>query len=173
MQLPVIRLGDTSDHGGRVVSGIETFKVHGVPVACMGDSFDCPIHGVNAIVEGAHNRRANGKPMAYEGARTSCGASLVASCRTFTVSIEGNPGASAAAVRSAQSPAQTAYDEHFEFKDQTSGRPMPEVIYEFSSLAGIHHGRSDADGRSDHAFGSSPEKVELTHAVQTRMGIRE
>lgn len=42
----LIRLGDATSHGGKAVSSSAThFKVHGVPVACVGDACSCPIPG--------------------------------------------------------------------------------------------------------------------------------
>lgn len=50
----VIRLGDTADHGGVVITASETtFYAEGPPVARIGDLFNCAIHGINPIVEGS------------------------------------------------------------------------------------------------------------------------
>jgi len=43
----VIRLGDATSHGGKVISASAAhFKVHGIPVACVGDTCSCPLPGI-------------------------------------------------------------------------------------------------------------------------------
>ena len=39
----VIRLGDPTDHGGKVIAtGAPTYTVEGIPVALKGDVCSCP-----------------------------------------------------------------------------------------------------------------------------------
>ena len=55
----IIRLGDPTDHGGRVVaSGAPHFTVGGIAVALKGDACSCPRRGHNGctIAEGDHPR---------------------------------------------------------------------------------------------------------------------
>ncbi|MGI4720294.1 MAG: PAAR domain-containing protein [Janthinobacterium lividum] len=74
----IIRLGDATSHGGKVVKVAAThFTVGGVPVARVGDKTSCPIHGQGNIVEGEARHTIGGVPVAYEGHRTSCGAMLL------------------------------------------------------------------------------------------------
>jgi uncharacterized Zn-binding protein involved in type VI secretion len=78
----IIRLGDLTTHGGTVISSsAEHFTVGGTAVACVGDKCSCPLpgHGICTIVEGEARHRINGKQVAYEGCKTSCGAQLIAS----------------------------------------------------------------------------------------------
>jgi len=77
----VIRLGDSTSHGGRVVSATESMLVDGVPVARLGDACTCPIkgHGNCTIVEGDPGFLVGGVPVALEGCKTSCGATLLCS----------------------------------------------------------------------------------------------
>jgi uncharacterized Zn-binding protein involved in type VI secretion len=85
----VIRLGDTTSHGGKVVSTRATnFKVDGVSVACIGDSCSCPVPGHNGctIATGSEHHRVNGRAIAFNGDKTSCGALLVASAAKFKTS---------------------------------------------------------------------------------------
>ncbi|WP_017453587.1 PAAR domain-containing protein [Herbaspirillum rubrisubalbicans] len=37
MPLPIIRLGDTTSHGGKVISASETHTIHGIGIARVGD----------------------------------------------------------------------------------------------------------------------------------------
>lgn len=82
----VIRLGDATDHGGRVLaSGAPQVTVGGRPVALVGDACSCPRrgHGGCVVAEGDPTHTVGGRPVAYEGHRTSCGARLVASTPHF------------------------------------------------------------------------------------------
>jgi len=82
----VIRLGDATTHGGKVLSvRASHFKVGGVAVACVGDTCSCPIAGHNGctIASGSAHHKIDGKSIAFEGDKTSCGAKLVASAGNF------------------------------------------------------------------------------------------
>ena len=78
---PVIRFGDYTSHGGRVIEGTPRCIVDGIPVARVGDKCTCPIqgHGSCTIIEGDPNYTIDGIPIAFDGCKTSCGASLIAS----------------------------------------------------------------------------------------------
>ena len=83
----IIRLNDPTSHGGTIVSVKAThFKVAGVPVACVGDKCMCPIHGAGTIVEGDAHHTINGTRVAYDGHKTSCGATLQSTIATFSLS---------------------------------------------------------------------------------------
>ena len=78
----VIRLGDQTSHGGKVLSVRAThFKVGGIPVACVDDPCSCPISGHTdcTIASGSAVHKIDGKAVAFEGDKTSCGATLIAS----------------------------------------------------------------------------------------------
>lgn len=77
----VIRLGDTTSHGGKVITGAEMWNVYGKPVARVGDQVICHRcdNKVYEIVEGNQKITAFGRPVAFEGHKTSCGAILISS----------------------------------------------------------------------------------------------
>lgn len=81
----VIRLGDPTSHGGTVVSASSVVIINGKRVARIGDSVTCPIpgHGVVTIVEGDSGWTDNGRPIALQGHKTSCGALLIATLPTL------------------------------------------------------------------------------------------
>ena len=82
----LIRLGDTTSHGGKVISTRAThFNVGGIPVACVGDHCTCPISGHNGctIVTGSPRHHINGVSVAFEDDVTSCGAKLVSTLQNF------------------------------------------------------------------------------------------
>lgn len=80
----VIRLGDATTHGGKVIATSGTASVHGITVARQGDICSCPIggHSPCLIVEGDPMVLAGGIPVAFQGHKTSCGATLISSAPT-------------------------------------------------------------------------------------------
>ncbi|MBS8269094.1 hypothetical protein DYI26_10210 [Halomonas litopenaei] len=81
----VIRVGDSSSHGGTVVTGQANYLVDGIPVAVVGDMVACPQkgHGVCPIVEGHPTFSVNGKAVAFHGCSTACGATLFSSTSDY------------------------------------------------------------------------------------------
>lgn len=81
MSQPIIRLGDSTSHGGVVVSAASASMVEGKPPARVGDMTTCPIpgHGANPIVSGDSTCVVDGSPVARQGDMTACGATLIAS----------------------------------------------------------------------------------------------
>ncbi len=80
----VIRLNDPTSHGGKVVGAAPNSTVLGVAVARKGDKGDpcvCPIKGhVRCVIaEGDPQVLIDGVPVAFDGHKTSCGASLMSS----------------------------------------------------------------------------------------------
>ncbi|USZ50662.1 PAAR domain-containing protein [Halomonas sp. DN3] len=78
----IIVLGDTTSHGGTVVSAQSNYLLNGTPVAVVGDMVACPQkgHGVCPIVEGHPTITLNGKSVAFHGCHTACGATLSSAC---------------------------------------------------------------------------------------------
>jgi uncharacterized Zn-binding protein involved in type VI secretion len=82
----VIRLGDTTTHGGKVIStSAPHFKVDGTPVACIGDACTCflPGHTGCTIASGSLRHHVNGVSIAFEDDVTSCGERLKSSLQNF------------------------------------------------------------------------------------------
>ncbi|MBQ5946114.1 PAAR domain-containing protein [Massilia sp. ST3] len=80
----VIRLGDSTSHGGKVIAASPTAFVHGVAVARKGDACFCPVNGHSpcTIAEGDPLVLVDGIPVAFQGHKTSCGATLISSAPT-------------------------------------------------------------------------------------------
>jgi uncharacterized Zn-binding protein involved in type VI secretion len=74
---PIARIGDLGSHGGAIVSGSHNTFVNGIPIARVGDTYACPIHGPNPIVRGSMRTRANSRSIARIGDSTACGAKIV------------------------------------------------------------------------------------------------
>lgn len=75
----VIRIGDTTSSGGKVLQGSSGVKFQGKEVSCLGDKVSCPVHGITSIVEGDESSKINGKPLALDGHRCGCGCRLITS----------------------------------------------------------------------------------------------
>ena len=105
----IIRQGDPTDHGGKVLEGSLTDICHGKPIAYLGHKVSCPkCKGTYPIVEGVLTTTFYGKGVAVAGMKTACGATLIATQFTDTVETAGGAGASAAAARKASAAAATA-----------------------------------------------------------------
>ena len=84
MPLQIITVGDSTDHGGKVISGSATHDIGGKAIARLGDEVMCPQHypggaphGNNKIVTAHETLTAGGIPVAVHGSKTACGCSLI------------------------------------------------------------------------------------------------
>ncbi|MGZ5198871.1 MAG: PAAR domain-containing protein [Telluria sp.] len=84
MPRKIIVVGDSTDHGGKVISGSPLHTIEGTPIARLGDQVDCPqhypggaSHGVNKIVTAHPTVKVGGVPVAVEGCTTECGCKLI------------------------------------------------------------------------------------------------
>ncbi|RFP09096.1 PAAR domain-containing protein [Duganella sp. BJB488] len=76
----VIRLGDMTSHGGKVISGASDFKALGKAIVVDGDMTSCPQCKGNFPVQvSASERQHHGKAVAYDGDKAACGATLISS----------------------------------------------------------------------------------------------
>lgn len=75
----VARIGDTSDHGGVIISSASKTIVEGKLVARVTDRHSCPIpgHGVTQITTGSPQFVAEGQKVARTGSLTGCGAKII------------------------------------------------------------------------------------------------
>jgi uncharacterized Zn-binding protein involved in type VI secretion len=80
MTRPFILVGDTTDHGGVVISGAPMSDAAGRLIARVGDQVTCPLHGpVIVIASGDPTCIVDGQPAARHGDKTACGATLLSS----------------------------------------------------------------------------------------------
>lgn len=154
----VIRLGDPTTHGGTVVSASSNVKMFGKQVACLGDKVTCPIrgHGACTIVEGDPTWKIEGRHVALEGHKISCGASLISTLPNVTRSYEGMGaagagGAASSAIRGATAKAALVlaqdnhdYDMHWLIMDKDTGEPAANLPYKIT----LQNGRS-IEGMTD------------------------
>lgn len=86
MSLSIIVVGDSTSHGGRVITGSDIHTIGGKSIACLNDLVDCPErypdgrpHGVNKIIEAQPSFTIGGEHVALHGHRTECGCTLIGS----------------------------------------------------------------------------------------------
>lgn len=83
MSRQIVLVGDTIDHGGRVVEGSADDLVDGRAIARQGDLVECSRHGRTRIAEGCPTARLAGRPIALDGHKTECGATLMGRSGVF------------------------------------------------------------------------------------------
>lgn len=74
----IVRLNDTSDHGGKMITATGDFTVDGIDGCVTGDIHQCPIqnHG-NTPVTSTSESVANGKAIVRTGDQAGCGATII------------------------------------------------------------------------------------------------
>lgn len=78
--MDIIRLGDSTNHGGTVIEAFSHTNINGKPMAGVGHQVVCPLcKGTFPIAEGSSLLNVGGVPVALNGMKTACGASLIAS----------------------------------------------------------------------------------------------
>jgi uncharacterized Zn-binding protein involved in type VI secretion len=77
----LIRLGDSTDHGGSVITASQTMRYEGRFVARKGDEVSCPKHDIkpNVIIDGDESTTDDGVAIARHGYRALCGCRLISS----------------------------------------------------------------------------------------------
>ncbi|CAG9211684.1 PAAR domain-containing protein [Burkholderia vietnamiensis] len=79
--IDLILLGDSTDHGGKVITASKKMKFGGRFVARKGDEVSCPKHDIkpNLIIDGDETMADDGVPIARHGYRAMCGCRLISS----------------------------------------------------------------------------------------------
>ena len=80
--MDLIRLGDTTDYGGEVITASESMRYGGRRVARKGDEVSCPRHPdvkPNVIMEGDDSMCDGGIPIARHWHQATCGCHLISS----------------------------------------------------------------------------------------------
>jgi uncharacterized Zn-binding protein involved in type VI secretion len=86
MTLNIIVVGDSTNHGGKVISGSAEHSIEGKAIARLGDKVDCPQlypggkpHGINKIITAHASVTVGGIPVAVHDCVTECGCKLIGS----------------------------------------------------------------------------------------------
>lgn len=122
---PVARLGDSGNHGGRIVSAKSPILADGISMATVGDMYACPIHGTNPIVSGMPGSFGTNELIAHVGSHTACG-DVIATGST-KVFVDAPPGVSSSA-------GFTELDLHYVntcrlCKKEVDGDPLRDISY--------------------------------------------
>ena len=174
-----IRLGDKTSHGGTVTSASSRMFVGGIPVACIGDTCTCPKKGHNncVIVEGDDIMTVDGRAIALEGCKCSCGAVLISSMPNAGREYDGGSSAFQAGGRAAPmlqnaiaSTVTAPFDEQLQFLN-AEGQPYAEVRYLLHLANGeTAQGQTDVRGRTARIATNEPTSItraDLYYAVDT------
>ena len=170
----IIRLGDSTSHGGKVVSATSHMTVGGIPIARLGDKCTCPKRGHNncVIVEGDPNWTVDGIPVALEGHKTSCGAVLVSSApntgredvggiatsfEPATSNMPANLLSLAGEKKAVTQETLETYNQHFLVINNQTNKPLAFVPYRITLSDGrTFEGVSDDEGKTELVSASSP-----------------
>ncbi|XKM12792.1 PAAR domain-containing protein [Orbaceae bacterium ac157xtp] len=84
MKRNVVRLGDPTTHGGRVITASSTSVIEGKPVALIGDLVSCPYdgHGINKIIEGSKTCYSDGRPVVIDYSLCECGCKVLSTIKS-------------------------------------------------------------------------------------------
>lgn len=165
----IIRLGDSTTHGGIVLEGSPVDICMGKPIAFVGHKVQCPkCKGTFPIVEGAPVTTFYGKGVALAGMHTACGAVLIPSQFTDTVEYGGGqaPADSASTTEDSRvadlgksrsvdglpnlaGNGHKQFDDKFILLDAATGKPIVCTEYAIRRETGdIEHGISDEKGQT-------------------------
>lgn len=137
----VIRVGDSTTHGGKVLTGSENTFYEDIPIARVGDRVSCPkCKGTHHIVSGAPEAFDDQKPIARNGDLVSCGAKLIARSAAANSQEERIPYAG---------PFDGQYDEQIIAIDATTGKPIHYYPFFIETEDGrTYMGRTDNGGKT-------------------------
>ncbi|MCA8320092.1 PAAR domain-containing protein [Burkholderia cepacia] len=165
-----IREGDTTSHGGRVISCTSTNIVFGKPLALEGDMVSCPKCGGVYPIVGVRIRSMTfgGRAVATDGDKTACGATLIASQGMATVEPTSGAGGSVGPGKSviAQTAPQDdgAFRGRFQLVDDKTRTPLANHPYTATSSDGqTIQGTTDANGHTDWLSGSQSASLTFSH----------
>ncbi|MGV8916590.1 MAG: PAAR domain-containing protein [Pseudomonas sp.] len=82
----IIRLGDSTSHGGVILEAFSQADLNGKPISGVGHKVSCPLcKGVFPIAEGNSTYTVGGIAVALDDMKIPCGAALIASGPKGTV----------------------------------------------------------------------------------------
>ena len=159
--------GDSTSHGGKVLACSPEHKVGGIPIARLGDMVSCPkCSGVYPIVKVLpRGMSMGGKPPAFDGDKTACGATLIASQGVATATPTSGPGGQAGSLANHEttSDAPGPYRGRFQALDETTGQPIPNHPYTIHASDGtVISGNTDAQGYTQWHQADSPVSLRFS-----------
>jgi uncharacterized Zn-binding protein involved in type VI secretion len=171
MGFAFIREGDSTSHGGRVLACTATNIVDGRSLALLGDMVSCPkCGGVYPIVDVKPlGMTFDGRPVASEGDKTACGASLIATQSTATAAPTSGPGGSVGGGKSvlpqaSDATSETSYRGRFQVLDDNTRQPISGHPYSVSAADGrTVQGTTDSNGFTDWLDGHQASSLTFSH----------
>ena len=159
-----IREGDTTSHGGKVLACSPNDQIDGLSIARLGDMVSGPkCGGVYPIVQILpRGITMDGKPPAFEGDKTACGATLIASQSNTTAEPTGGAGGNAGPVVNHETAAsgEGPYRGRFQVLDETTGKPIPNHPYTLRASNGqTLSGQTDENGFTQWHEAASPASL--------------
>lgn len=162
----VIRIDDKTDHGGHVISVSSGTVVMGKEAALADDMTYCPrCKGQFTIKPDGKGAKHQGRPYAYHGDLTECGAHLISSL--------GSGGSAGSATDKAErgqeeeSVSDAAFDDRFMLLNDDTGEPAAFTEYALERENGtVEHGITNSQGET-HLVSSTtrPEKIKIYAAI--------
>lgn len=156
-----IIIWDTTSHGGVVISASKTNTWHGKGVVRKGDTVYCPrcpphFFEVDEGLENCTDTNAR-LPLATEGHRTGCGATLMAQQAPLDLKI-------AAILKKGEKPIDHgfAYDLFFLVKDAITRKPMTNLPYKITLANGEEAtGITDNNGHTKKVYSDTATTATL------------
>ncbi|MGB7196094.1 MAG: PAAR domain-containing protein [Collimonas pratensis] len=159
----IILVGDKNVPGGTVMTGSPTDTVFGRAIARIGDLVNCPLHGINKIIEGCPTFTAMGVPVALDGHVSECGCALVSSFRGGNSDGAASYGSSANALSSSddRSASSHEFDQHFYLTDDSTGEALQNRLYRMHYSGGVVEGRTNDAGVTKTISAGAGEEVKI------------
>ncbi|NYH22095.1 PAAR domain-containing protein [Paraburkholderia bryophila] len=175
MGFAFIREGDTTSHGGRVLSCTPSNTMYGKPLALLGDKVSCPkCGGVYPIVSAKQlGMTFGGRPVASDGDKTACGAVLIATQSSATATPTGGTGGSIGSGKSVVSHANDGQQDgphrgRFQVLDDITNQPIPNHPYTLTSSTGqTVQGTTDTNGYTSWLETHEASSLTFDHAGST------
>ena len=163
--LGVIRYGDPTNTGGRILSACGTIKVDGKNVACLGDTATCHVKGHGGtvtIVEACSTAVGYGHEIAYHGCALSCGCHALSTTERMMIEVSGGGRSSAGSSdRNSSSPA-VKYDQFFHVTDMNTGEVLANLPYRIILEDGTKLiGTTDNNGHTEKVAANSIKQATL------------
>lgn len=145
----VARVGDSTSHGGKILTGHPDVIVNGFPMARVGDKVSCPKCGNNEIATGVPSVSGADHLVATVECKTACGATITTgSPDTFAAEPEEVP--------------VFLYSKSFQLVNEDTGAPivnMPYVLRIGDEV--VAKGRTTKTGDTSRVYTENEEEVEL------------
>lgn len=163
MSFAFIREGDTTSHGGVVLSSGAITFIDGRPIAFVGTMVTCPkCKGVFPIVTSKNpGMNFDGRQAAFQGDMTACGATLMASQGNAVANMPVGAGGTTISARHEADGSAERYRGRFQIV-AANGQPAANSPYSLRAPEGqTISGTTDADGYTPWRHADSPASLIL------------